>query len=72
MSESGLETKQRQLDTILNKTFLDLGAYSIAGYGAGIVVGLFFTRGRIIRNALAGVGGSYGFVINKGNFNAIA
>lgn len=72
MSASVFELKQRELDTILNKTFLDLGAYSLLGYGAGMLASVFFTRGRPIRNLLAGVGGSYGLVINKSHFNAIA
>ena len=67
-----IESQQRQLDTILNKTFIDLAAYSMVGFGAGMVASLFFRRSFPIRNMLAGVGASYGFVINKSNFNVIA
>jgi hypothetical protein len=28
--------QQKRLDTILNKTFLDLAVYSLAGYGVGL------------------------------------
>ncbi len=61
--------QQKRLDTILNKTFLDLAVYSIAGYGVGIGLSIFFRQKSIIRNIAAGIGGSYGFAINKANFN---
>ena len=67
-----IHVQQRQLDTILNKTFIDLAAYSVLGFGAGLVASVFFRQSFPIRNILAGVGGSYGFVINKSNFNVIA
>ena len=70
--QTNIENQQRQLDTILNKTFIDLAAYSAIGFGAGLVASLFFKRGLPIRNMFAGVGASYGFVINKSNFNVIA
>ena len=61
--------QQKRLDTILNKTFLDLAVYSIAGYGVGIGLSIFFRQKSIIRNIAAGIGGSYGFAISKANFN---
>lgn len=61
--------QQKRLDTILNKTFLDLAVYSIAGYGVGIGLSIFFKQKSLIRNFAAGIGGSYGFALNKANFN---
>lgn len=61
--------QQKRLDTILNKTFLDLAVYSLAGYGIGIGLSIFFKQKSLIRNFAAGIGGSYGFALNKANFN---
>ena len=69
--QTNIENQQRRLDTILNKTFIDLAAYSTIGFGAGLVASLFFRRSFPIRNMFAGIGASYGFVINKNNFNVI-
>lgn len=66
MSEGVLSIEQqRKIDTILNKTVLDLAVYSTIGYAFGLGVGFFFKNKQVVRNALAGVGGSYGFVLNK-------
>jgi hypothetical protein len=62
-----LSERQRKIDNILNKTILDMGVFSAFGWGVGIGVGIFFHRVQPIRSLLAGVGGSYGFVINKVN-----
>ncbi len=61
--------QQKRLDTILNKTFLDLAVYSLAGYGVGIGLSIFFKQKSVIKNFAAGIGGSYGFALNKANFN---
>ena len=61
--------QQKRLDTILNKTFLDLAVYSLAGYGVGIGLSIFFKQKSLIRNFAAGIGGSYGFALNRTNFN---
>jgi hypothetical protein len=61
--------QQKRLDTILNKTFLDLAVYSLVGYGCGIGLSIFFKQKSLIRNFAAGIGGSYGFALNKANFN---
>lgn len=61
--------QQKRLDTILNKTFLDLAVYSLVGYGVGIGLSIFFKQKSLIRNFAAGIGGSYGFALNKANFN---
>ncbi len=61
--------QQKRLDTILNKTFLDLAVYSLAGYGVGIGLSIFFKQKSLVKNFAAGIGGSYGFAINKANFN---
>lgn len=61
--------QQKHLDTILNKTFLDLAVYSLAGYGLGIGVSILFKNKSIVRNLFAGIGGSYGFTLNRKNFN---
>ena len=62
--------QQKHLDTILNKTFLDLAVYSLAGYGVGIGASILFKNKSVVRNLFAGLGGSYGFTLNKKNFNA--
>lgn len=54
---------QKRLDTNLNKTFLDVAAYSLLGFGVGLVASLVFHRP--VRYFAAGVGGSYGIVQNK-------
>lgn len=72
MSEAGptLE-QQRQIDTILNKTVIDLAVYSAVGYAAGLGASLFFKNKAAVRNALAGLGGSYGFILNKHSLRRI-
>lgn len=65
------ESQQRRLDTILNKTFLDLATYSVLGYGVGLAASIFFRKSFPIRNFVAGVGGSYGIVLNKDCFHKI-
>jgi len=50
---------------------LDLVVYSIGGYAIGFGASLLFKNKAPIRNVLAGLGGSYGFAINKANFNHI-
>ena len=60
--------QQKRLDTILNKTFLDLAVYSIAGYSIGVGLSIFFKQKSSIRNLAAGIGGSYGFALNRANF----
>lgn len=61
--------QQIKLDTILNKTVLDLGVYSCLGYGVGFVVGALFKKTHVMKNFAGGIGGSYGFVLNKDSFN---
>lgn len=63
------ESHQKKLDTILNKTFLDLGTFSLLGYGVGLVASVFFRRP--IRYVAAGVGGSYGIVQNQECFHRL-
>jgi hypothetical protein len=63
--------QQKHLDTILNKTFLDLAVYSLAGYGLGIGASILFKNKSVIRNLFAGLGGSYGFTLNRKNFNGV-
>lgn len=63
MSQITLESHQKKLDTILNKTFLDLGTFSIIGYGVGLVASIFLHRP--VRYVAAGIGGSYGIVQNQ-------
>lgn len=60
--------QQKRLDTVLNKTFLDLAVYSLAGYGVGLGLSIFFKQKGIVRNIAAGIGGSYGFSLNRANF----
>jgi hypothetical protein len=57
--------KQKKIDILLNKMLLDIGVFSAIGWTAGLFVGLFFHRNAPVRNLLAGVGGSYGFVNNR-------
>jgi len=61
--------QQKRLDTILNKTFLDLAVYSLAGWGAGLGLSIFFRQKAVVRNIAAGIGGSYGFTLNRRSFN---
>lgn len=61
--------QQKNLDTILNKTFLDLAVYSIAGYAIGFGLSIFFKQKTPIKNFVAGIGGSYGLALNKTNFS---
>jgi len=63
--------QQKRLDTLLNKTFLDLTVYSIAGYALGVGLSIFFKQKSLIRNFGAGVGGSYGFALNKNKLNLL-
>lgn len=63
--------QQKQLDTILNKTFLDVAAYSVVGVFAGVGVSLFFKRKSHILGLCAGLGGSYGLAMNKNHFNSV-
>lgn len=62
------EDQQRRLDTTINKTFLDLGVFSLLGFTVGVGASLFFRRGYIIRNFAAGFGGSYAVVQNQNSF----
>ena len=59
------DIRQRKIDNILNKTVMDIALYSVIGWSIGLGAGLFFHRAAPIRNLIAGVGGSYGFVVNK-------
>lgn len=70
--EIELENRQKKIDNILNKTVLDIGVYSILGWGVGLFAGLFFHRSAPIRSLFAGVGGSYGFVANRVNLKKYA
>jgi hypothetical protein len=68
MSEAqglSLDARQRKIDNILNKTFLDIGVFSLLGWSVGLGASLFFRQKAPVRNLLAGVGGSYGFVLNR-------
>lgn len=67
MSEQELsnENRQKKIDTLLNKMFLDISVFSLIGWSVGLGAGLFFHRKAPIRNLLAGVGGGYGFVNNR-------
>ena len=62
-------SKQKQLDTILNKTVLDLFLYSGLGYVAGFGVGLLFKARYPVKYFVSGIGCSYGFTLNKDSFN---
>ena len=66
---SNTESQQRKLDTLLNKTFLDLATFSLLGYGVGLVATIFFRKP--IRYVAAGVGGSYGIVQNQEAFSKL-
>jgi hypothetical protein len=59
------EQRQKKIDSLLNKTFLDIGVFSALGWTLGIGAGLFFHKAAPIRNLFAGIGGSYGFVNNR-------
>jgi len=48
---------------------LDLGTFSLLGYGVGLVASIFFHRP--IRYVAAGVGGSYGIVQNQQSFHRL-
>ena len=71
-AEIGLSERQRKIDSILNKTVLDIGVFSAMGWGAGLAAGLFFKRGAPVKYVLMGVGGSYGFVLNRVNLKQYA
>lgn len=60
-----IDEKQRKIDTILNKTVLDISIFSIAGWSAGLLAGIFFHNSAPVRHILAGVGGSYGLIANR-------
>ncbi len=60
---------QRRLDTVLNKTLLDLVVYSAFGYTAGIGASLLFRNKAFVRNMAAGMGGSYAYILNMRNFS---
>jgi hypothetical protein len=60
-----LDQRQRKIDTILNKTLLDIVVFSAIGWTVGLGAGIFFHRAAPIRNLFAGIGGSYGFVANR-------
>ena len=62
---------QKKLDTVLNKTVLDLFTYSTMGYIGGIMAGIIFKQRYAVRNLAAGIGGSYGYLLNKNSFNKI-
>ena len=67
-----LSQRQRRIDSILNKTILDIAIYSALGWTAGIFAGLFFKKGRPVRHVWSGIGGSYGFVLNRVNLREFA
>lgn len=71
MSNIQMEATQRKIDTVLNKTFLDLATFSLIGYTIGIGASLFFRRSAPIRNFAAGIGGSYAIVQNKTSFHQL-
>ena len=48
---------------------MDLATFSIIGYGVGFVASMFFHRP--IRYVAAGVGGSYGIVLNQQSFHKL-
>ena len=69
MSEAPTQLEQqKKMDTLLNKTLIDLVVYSGIGFTAGMAASIFFKNKSVIRNVWAGVGGSYGFMINKHQF----
>jgi hypothetical protein len=41
----------------------------LAGYGVGIGLSIFFRQKSMIRTFMGGIGGSYGFALNRANFN---
>ena len=51
---------------------LDISVFSVLGWTVGLGAGIFFHRAQPIRNLLAGVGGGYGFVINKASLKHYA
>lgn len=64
-SDLALDQRQRKIDNILNKTVLDIAVFSGIGWTVGLAAGLFFHRAQPIRSLFAGIGGSYGFVVNR-------
>lgn len=70
MSQASSETYQKKLDTVLNKTFLDLGTFSLLGFGVGLVASYFLPQ-TSIEYVAAGVGGSYGIVQNQECFHKL-
>lgn len=68
---SDMYIHQQKLDTILNKTFLDLVVFSGMGYVAGIGASIFFRHRLPIKSVAAGLGGSFAFVNNRRHFNAL-
>lgn len=71
ITDPAFEPHQRRLDTLLNKTFLDLATFSAVGYGVGLAASIFFRRSYPIRNFVAGIGGSYGIVQNRECFHKL-
>jgi hypothetical protein len=69
MKDWMLEYRQKKIDTILNKTMIDLGIFSLLGYTVGIGVSLFFRNRYIVRNFVAGMGGSYALALNHHSFH---
>ena len=67
--EIKMVTNQRRLDTVLNKTLLDLVVYSTFGYAVGIGASVLFRNKAPVRNLAAGVGGSYAYILNMRNFS---
>jgi hypothetical protein len=63
-----LLSKQRKTDILLNKMVLDISVFSVLGWTVGLGAGIFFHRAQPIRHLLAGVGGGYGYVVNRTNF----
>ena len=60
---------QRRLDTVLNKTLLDLMVYSAFGYTVGVGASILFRNKAPVRNLAAGFGGSYAYILNMRNFS---
>jgi len=48
-----------------------LAVYSLAGWGVGLGLSMFFKQKAVIKNIAAGIGGSYGFAINRASFSLL-